>query len=279
MPSNFKKNTARLTNYAVLILICVVVAFPIYWMFLTSISNQRDMYSADPPLLPLRIQTDAFSDLLASSNINNWLINTLIVAGSTSLVTVLISIHGGYSLSRFNFKGATFFGLLLLATQMLPEALIIVPIYIIFRSLQLLESLFALVIINTAFTVPIGIWIMKGYFDTVPREIEDAALVDGCTRLQALYRVILPTSVPAVIAVAVIVFFEAWNEYLFASTLITKQELWVTSVGLASFIGMFITPIEQVMAAALIFTLPALLFYLILQKYIISGLTSGAVRG
>jgi multiple sugar transport system permease protein len=279
MPTRFKKIIARIANYTVIILICIVVAFPLYWMFLTSVSDEKDMYSADPPLLPLRVQTEAFSDLLVSSNIDNWLINTLLVAGSTSVIAVLISIHGGYSLSRFRFQGATLFGLLLLATQMLPEALIIVPIYIIFRSLELLESLFALVVINTAFTVPIGIWIMKGYFDTIPREIEDAALVDGCTRLQALYQVILPTSVPAVIAVAVIVFFEAWNEYLFASTLITRQELWVTSVGLASFMGMFITPIEQVMAAALIFTLPVLLFYLILQRYIISGLTSGAVRG
>jgi multiple sugar transport system permease protein len=120
---------------------------------------------------------------------------------------------------------------------------------------------------------------MKGYFDTVPRELEDAAMVDGCSRLQALYRVILPSTTPAIVAVAVIVFFEAWNEYLFASTLITTQERWVTSVGLASFVGMFITPIEQVMAGALLFTLPVLLFYLLLQRYIIGGLTSGAVRG
>ena len=274
-----KRTLSRVIGYGLVIFLCMVVSFPIYWMFLTSISDEKEMYSANPPLLPLQVQSKAFVNLLDSSNIDNWLVNTLIVAAGTAVAAVFISIHGGYSLSRFRFQGATFFGILLLATQMLPEALIVVPIYIIFRSLELLNSLFALVIINTAFTVPIGIWIMKGYFDTVPREIEDAALVDGCSRLQALYKVILPTSLPAVIAVAVIVFFEAWNEYLFASTLISKQELWVTSVGLASFMGMFTTPIEQVMAAALIFTLPVLLFYLLLQRYIISGLTSGAVRG
>jgi multiple sugar transport system permease protein len=248
-------------------------------MFLTSVSDERAMYSANPPLLPLQPQLDAFADLLQTSGIGGWIVNTLFVASCTAAVVLVISVHGGYSLSRFRFHGATFLALLLLATQMLPEALIVVPIYIIFRFFGLLNSLFALIIINSAFAVPIGIWIMKGYFDTVPRELEDAAMVDGCSRLQALYRVILPSTTPAIVAVAVIVFFEAWNEYLFASTLISTQERWVTSVGLASFVGMFITPIEQVMAGALLFTLPVLLFYLLLQRYIIGGLTSGAVRG
>jgi multiple sugar transport system permease protein len=279
MASISGRRTSRWLLNLLTLAITAVVIFPIYWMFLTSVSDERAMYSANPPLLPLQPQLDAFVDLLQTSGISGWIVNTVFVASCTAAVVLVISIHGGYSLSRFRFRGATFFALLLLATQMLPEALIIVPIYIIFRFFGLLNSLFALIIVNAAFAVPIGIWIMKGYFDTVPRELEDAAMVDGCSRLQALYRVILPSTLPAIIAVAVIVFFEAWNEYLFASTLITTQERWVTSVGLASFVGMFITPIEQVMAGALLFTLPVLLFYLVLQRYIIGGLTSGAVRG
>lgn len=270
---------SRIARYALVIGFCFLAVFPLYWMFVTSVSNEDEMYSSRPPLLPTRVLGEGLADLFEAGDIGRWLVNTMAVASGTSVITVCIAVLGGYSLSRFRFKGAGVTGLLLLATQMLPEALIVVPVYVIFRALGLLNSLFALVLINSAFTVPIGVWILKGYFDTIPVEIEDAALVDGCSRLQALGRIILPNALPAVVAVAVIVFFEAWNEYLFASTLITSQSRWVTSVGLASFIGMFTVPIQQMMAGALVFTLPALLFYAFLQRFIISGLTSGAVKG
>jgi multiple sugar transport system permease protein len=248
-------------------------------MFVTAVSPEREMYSANPPLFPWHIKTKAFSDLLAAGQAGEWLLNSVIVSFCAVAATLVASILSGYGISRFRFRGSTLFGVLLLATQMLPQALIVVPVYIIFRGLHLLNSLFGLVVINLAINVPVATWILKGYFDTVPREIEEAALIDGCTRLQALRRVVLPTALPAVIAVGVIVLIEAWNEYLFATTLITSQRRWVTSVGLASFIGMFTVPIEQVMAGALLFTLPVLVLYFTFQRYIVSGLTGGAVKG
>ncbi len=125
----------------------------------------------------------------------------------------------------------------------------------------------------------IGTWILKNYFDTIPRDLDDAAKVDGCNSVQSLFLVIVPSAIPSIIAVSVIVFFEAWNEYLFSSTLVTKQSAWVASVGLASFIGQYAVPVTQIMAGAIIFCFPALVFYLIFQRYIISGMTSGAVKG
>ena len=272
------RSTQIVTGIAVVCL-CVAAAFPIYWMFVTAVSPEREMFSANPPLIPWHLQTKAFSELLAGGQAGQWLLNSVIVSVCAVAATLVASILSGYGISRFRFRGSTLFGVLLLATQMLPQALIVVPVYIIFRWLHLLNSLFGLVVINLAINVPVATWILKGYFDTVPREIEEAALIDGCTRLQALRRVVLPTALPAVIAVAVIVLIEAWNEYLFATTLITSQRRWVTSVGLASFMGMFTVPIEQVMAGALLFTVPVLILYFALQRYIVSGLTGGAVKG
>jgi multiple sugar transport system permease protein len=279
MARRLRSRPTRIANCALVVCLCAVASFPVYWMFVTAVSPEREMYSANPPLFPWHTKTKAFADLLAAGQAGEWLLNSVIVSFCAVAATLVASILSGYGISRFRFRGSTLFGVLLLATQMLPQALIIVPVYIIFRGLHLLNSLFGLVVINVAINVPVATWILKGYFDTVPREIEEAALIDGCTRLQALWRVVLPTALPAVIAVGVIVLIEAWNEYLFATTLITSQQRWVTSVGLASFIGMFTVPIEQVMAGALLFTLPVLVLYFTFQRYIVSGLTGGAVKG
>jgi multiple sugar transport system permease protein len=279
MARRLRNRPTRIANCALVVCLCAVASFPVYWMFVTAVSPEREMYSANPPLFPWHTKIKAFSDLLAAGQAGEWLLNSVVVSFCAVAATLVASILSGYGISRFRFRGSTLFGVLLLATQMLPQALIVVPVYIIFRGLHLLNSLFGLVVINLAINVPVATWILKGYFDTVPREIEEAALIDGCTRLQALRRVVLPTALPAVIAVGVIVLIEAWNEYLFATTLITSQRRWVTSVGLASFIGMFTVPIEQVMAGALLFTLPVLVLYFTFQRYIVSGLTGGAVKG
>jgi len=127
--------------------------------------------------------------------------------------------------------------------------------------------------------VPVTVWIMKGFFDSIPREIEEAALIDGCSRMSALFRIVLPLSLPAVVAVCVVAFFEGWNEYLFAVTFVSSSDNWVATMGLASFIGELATPLELVMAAAAIFSVAPVAFYLLMQRYIISGLTGGAVKG
>jgi multiple sugar transport system permease protein len=274
-----RRRRGRLGSAASALVVGALVSFPIYWMIVTAISPEQEMYSAHPPLVPHTVLTGAFAALLRGGEAGRWLVNSAVVSLGAVIATLASAILSGYAISRFRFRGATLFSALLLATQMLPQALIIVPIYIIFRWLHLLNSLFGLIVINLAINVPVATWILKGYFDTVPREIEEAALIDGCTRLQALRKVVLPSAMPAVIAVGVIVLIEAWNEYLFATTLITSQSRWVTSVGLASFLGMFTIPIEQVMAGALLFTLPVVVCYFALQRHLVSGITGGAVKG
>jgi multiple sugar transport system permease protein len=260
-------------------LVCAAVLFPAYWMLVTSVRPTRDTISYPPALWPREIRWGAYVELFGTIPIATWLTNTFLVSAGVTLVCLVLSIAGGYALSHFAWRGRSVFGFALLTTQMLPEALLIIPIFVVFRRAGLIDSLPGLVLADAAFVVPVGVWILKSFMDTIPREIREAALIDGCGPIEALWRITLPLSVPALITVSVIAFFDGWNEYLFASTFITTAELRPASVGLASFIGELATPIELVFAATALFTIVPVAFYFLLQRYFVSGLTRGAIKG
>jgi multiple sugar transport system permease protein len=197
----------------------------------------------------------------------------------TMLLCTALSVLGAYALSGLRWRGRPLFGLFLLVTQMLPEVLVLIPIFMIYRKLNMLNSLPALGLIDAAFILPICIWILKGVFDTVPSEVLDAAIVDGCTELSVVWRIILPLTTPGLVAVAVVSFFFAWNEYLYAGILLGDAEFMPASVGLSTLKAIASTPVEQYMAAGLIFSILPVAFYLFMQRYIVSGLTAGAVKG
>jgi multiple sugar transport system permease protein len=176
-------------------------------------------------------------------------------------------------------RGKPAFGLLLLMTQMLPEALVVIPVYAMYRNLGLADSLPALSLVDAAFILPICIWVLKNSFDSIAEEIYEAALIDGCSPLGALIRTLLPLSAPGLVAVSVVAFFYAWNEYLFAVTLVTSPDIRPVAVGLASLKVMLDTPIDRVLAAALFFSVFPVVFYLLIQRYIVTGLSAGAVKG
>jgi len=278
-PTRLRRLPAHVALIALVVAICAGVVFPLYWMLTTSVQTDTALMVPTPSLIPRTLSLQNYAQLFASVPIGLWLRNTLVVALGTVVVSLVLAIFAAYSLSRFRYRGRGFFGLVLLLTQMLPPALFIIPLYMIFRTAHLLDHLVGLILVDSAFLMPIATWVLKGFFDTIPAEIEEAARVDGCSRLGVLRRITLPLALPALVAAAVICFFEAWDEYLFASTLISSQSNWVTSVGLASFIGMLSTPLELVMAAAVVFTIPSVIFFLLMQKYIVSGMTGGAVKG
>jgi multiple sugar transport system permease protein len=269
----------RLALYAAVALVCAAVLFPAYWMLVTSVRPTRETISYPPALWPRDIRWGAYVELFRTIPIATWLTNTFLVSAGVTLVCLVLSIAGGYALSHFAWRGRSVFGFALLTTQMLPEALLIIPIFVVFRRAGLIDSLPGLVLADAAFVVPVGVWILKSFMDTIPREIREAALIDGCGPMGALWRITLPLSVPALITVSVIAFFDGWNEYLFASTFITTAELRPASVGLASFIGELATPVELVFAATALFTVVPVAFYFLLQRYFVSGLTSGAIKG
>ncbi len=268
--------TARIL--AVLVVLGIAV-FPLYWMIVTALTSNADLFGEEARLIPDFSEFGVFVDALAEGKAAGWLRNSLVVAVGTTVLSVGLGIPLGYALSRFSFRGKAVMTLVLLFTQMLPEALMVVPLFSLFRRFDLLDSLTGLVLVNSAFVLPIVALILKGAIDGIPRELEEAARVDGARPFKVLTRVNVPLIAPSIAATAVIAFFHAWNEYVFAVTFIFTADKQPASVGIANFIGELGTPIQTIMAVAFIFTLPAVAFYLFAQKYVVAGMTAGAVKG
>lgn len=256
-----------------------IVAFPLYWMFVTALTSDGDLFSGTPRFFPDFTQIGIFAEALAQGDVARWLLNSFIVATGTMVVSLVLAVPLAYALSRFSFKGKFLVALALLFTQMLPEALLVVPLFAIFRETGLLNSLPGLILADSAFVLPVVALILMGAIDGIPREVDEAARVDGARPPAVLFRILVPLITPAIAAGAVIAFFTAWNEYVFAVTFIYDKNLQPASVGVAGYIGEQDTSIQTIMAVALIFTLPAVAFYLFAQKYVVSGMTAGAVKG
>ncbi|HET8524115.1 MAG TPA: carbohydrate ABC transporter permease [Thermomicrobiales bacterium] len=270
--------------YLLVILVCAVTFFPIYWMIITTIRPTKFNLHYPPKVWPTHVNLTVFRDLFAHESIGRWIVNSTLIALMVTAICVFLAVLGAYVISAMRWRGRSAFAIFLLMTQMLPEALILVPIFEIYQRFPILhislrESLPGVSLIDAAFILPIGVWILKNMFDTIPREVREAAVVDGAGPFRVLFQIVLPLSLPGLVAVGVVAFFYAWNEFLFAQTMITDKANKPASVGLASMITMLDTPIERLLAAGLVFAIPPVIFYIIMQRYIVSGITAGAVKG
>ncbi|MCL3861612.1 carbohydrate ABC transporter permease [Actinotalea sp. K2] len=267
--------SARIIGVLVILGIAV---FPLYWMFVTSLTSNQALFGSSAQMFPDLTRLGTYGEAL-SGNVLRWLMNSTIIAAGTCLLTAVLALPFAYALSRFRFRWKSIIVIGLFLTQMLPEALLVVPLFALFRILDLLNSLVGLILVCTAFVLPIVVFILKGAIDGIPRELEESARIDGCRPFGILTRIYLPLIAPTIAATAVISFFSGWNEYVFAVTFAFDPAMQPMSVGLASFIGELSTPVQTVMAVAVMYTLPAVAFYLFAQKYVVSGMTAGAVKG
>jgi multiple sugar transport system permease protein len=277
--SNARKYAGKALYYGLVILVVAITFFPIYWMILSVIRPTEYSTVYPPKFYPQSISLAPFREIFNGYDIGRWLINSAIVSSIATVICLVLSVLGAYTISMLRWKGRTLFAAFLLVTQMLPETLIIVPVFRLFTDLGLRENLVAVAAIDAAFILPIGVWVLKNLFDTVPHEVREAALVDGAGPIRVLIQIVLPMTLPGLVAVGVVAFFYAWNEYLFAQTMITKNNLKPASAGLASMITMLDTPIERLLAAGLIFAIPPVIFYIFMQRYIVAGISAGAVKG
>jgi multiple sugar transport system permease protein len=279
-PPRFRFKGGKTIQIAVLILVCAVIVFPMYWMLLSTVQPYKYSLVYSPSLIVRGIVLTPFHDIFSDFAMGQWLWNSTQVAAMVTVVCLCLSMLGAYALSKLKWTAKPAFGFFILVTQMMPGAIIIVPVLRLYRNLGLINSLPALAFVQAAFALPICVWILKNVFDSVPGEVMEAALTEGCGEMGVLARVMLPLSVPGLVAVCVVAFFFSWNEYLFASTLITTDSgLLPGSVGLTTLIGLYSTPIQTLLAGALVFSLPPVVFYIVIQRYMISGLTAGAVKG
>lgn len=274
-----RKRLRKYSTYIPLLLACAISLFPFYWLINTSLQPIETLFVWPPKAFPTLSPLSTYWNYFTKSNISRWMLNSLYVGGVATLVSTVCAIPAAYAISRFRFKGRSFSIFMVLFTQMLPPVLLVIPIYIIFARAGLTNTLEALIFINIATTLPIGVWFLKGFFDSLPREVEESAIIDGCGVLGVMIRVLLPILKPGIVATATWSFIIAWDEYLYAYTLIENNQLWTVSVGLASYMGQYSTPWNEIMSGAAIATLPVLVLFALFQKHLVGGLTGGAVKG
>ena len=256
----------------------LALVFPTVWIFLTSIRPEQEVFSDTFRLISSTITFDSYRTLLATTTFATYIRNSLVVSLITTLVAVSISLLAAYSFSRrrFRFRGALL--ITVVFSQLFPYVILITPIYVIFYHLKLVNTSLGLIIAYVATTVPFCVYMLLGYLDSVPRELDEAAIIDGCSTLSVIWSVVLPVAWPGVAATAIYSFAQAWNEYLIALTLVTRNELKTVPVGLASFFGEYTTRWDLVMTASVLATVPTLIIFLILQRQLVSGLAAGAVK-
>jgi multiple sugar transport system permease protein len=265
--------------YTTLVFLLASVVFPFFWMVKTSIETGRSLFSYPPHLLPAITSIEGYRTVLEQTPVGLWLWNSFIVASVSTLLALTAGVSGAYGLSRFRYRGKRMLALVILTTQMMPPLVLIIPIYTIFIQLGLIDNLFGLILGNFAFSLPVVIWMMKSIFDSIPFEIEEAARIDGASWFCVLTRITVPIALTGLIATGIFTFLAGWDEFMLARTIVTSTSKWVGAVGLASFIGAYVTPWDQILAAATIFTLPPVLLFLAVQKYFIAGLGAGGVKG
>ncbi len=262
-------------------LVCVFAVFPFVWILSTSFKPAAEIYKV-PSLMPDNLTLEGYRNILMSSarqfDFKQWLANSVTVASITTAFSLVIAALGGYGLSRFRFGGRKTLSYSILITQVIPGSLLLIPLYVILNLMGLINSLMALVLAYTTFAVPFCTWMMKGFFDTIPKSLDEAAVMDGCGHFQTFLAIVMPLTVPGLLATGLFSFINGWNEYLFASILVQRYNKWTITVGLASFVGQYSTNWAAVMAGATIITVPVILAFLFLQRYLVSGMTAGAVK-
>lgn len=266
-------------RYLLVLALIVIAGFPVYWMIVTALATNAQLYGSGQVPWPQLQNLPALVAALGAVPVVSWLINSSVIAAGAAVLSLILGACLGYALSRFRFRGRGLVSFLLFMTQVLPEATLLVPLYAMFISLGLLNNLLGLILANVGFACPVAAFVLKGAMDAIPYEIEESAAIDNCPRIGVLTMIVLPLIMPSLAAAAVIAFFAGWSEYLFASTFLLDRSLWPASVGLASFVGQIETPLPTVMGAALLFSIPAIVFFLLVQRRIVAGLTAGAVKG
>jgi len=269
----------RIGLYAAVIVTCGLILFPVYWLVVTALSPADSLHALPPKFWPDVPQWGIFQRIMDERPILLWLGNSTLAALGSVALSMVVSVFAGYSLSRFRVRGGQSLGLFILIAKMLPATLLVIPLFGIFRSLNLIGSLWSIVLAHATLIVPFSTWMLKGYFDTIPRELEQAAMVDGCSPFGAMIRVILPVATPGLAATALYGFVLSWSDYAYARTFLTNaQTNWTANLGITTMKGEYITDWNEISAASVLVAVPIIVIYLFLERYLVGGLTAGAEK-
>ncbi len=271
--------------YAAAVLVALVILAPPAWLFISSVSSQNELLSVPVHWIPQEPTWERYIQIIQATGSDSAavfrgsLINSLIVAAAVTVICVVIGSLAAYSFARMQFAGHGNLLYVLLISYTLPPIMLLVPLYSIMGDLGLTDSLSGLILVYSALIMPFAVWIMRGYFQTIPRELEDAAMTDGCTRLGSLIRIVLPLSVPGLVATSLFCFLLSWEEFLIALIFTSSPEAKTIPVAIAEFTGRHAIDFGMMAAGGIIAAIPPVLIALVFQRYLVSGLSSGAVKG
>ena len=265
--------------YATILVAAVVTIFPFYWMLNTALKPHSEVFLSPPTFVSANWSLAAFTTLLVERPFARYFLNSLVVSAGSTLLSVTLAALAAYGFTRFHIRGASALIVFLLFTKMLPETLLIIPYFRLMSELGLINSYLALILAYSSFALPFSVWMLIGFFRSIPREIDEAAIMDGATRLVVFWRVILPLARPGLVAVALFTFLVSWNAYVWALVLTTDPSMFVLSVGIANMVGEYRVQWNELMAAAVIAALPVIVLFAFLERYLVSAITAGAVKG
>lgn len=262
-----------------LVILILWAVLPFLWMVSTAFKTTEETYTSPPLWIPHHPTIKNFLYIVKRGAFLTYFRNSVTVAVSTTVISIILSSLAGYSFSRFKFFGGHSLLLLFLITQMFPGALLIIPLFQIIKFLKLLNTLYALILSHITFSLPLCTWLMKGFFDQIPRELEEAAMIDGCSRISAMIYIIFPLAFPGIIAASIFSFIGSWDEFIFALTFTSSDEVRTLPIGLQRFIGSYEIYWNHLGAASVLTTIPVIILFLFIQKYMVKGLTAGSVKG
>lgn len=258
---------------------CCLILAPFLWMISTSLKEPAEVVLREPTIIPRTLAVQNYVDAFNRGNFGRYFVNSVVVSLAVTLISLAIATLSGYAFARYPLRGGKAILLGILATQMFPAILLAIPLYILIRNLGLLNSLLGLILVYTSFALPFCVWMLRNYFLTIPKELEESAMVDGATRLRALRSVVLPVAMPGIAATGIFSFILSWNEFLYANTFISSADRRTLPVGLQSLIGEFTTDWGLLMAGAVITTMPIVVIFFFVQRRLTQGLAAGAVKG
>ncbi len=275
----FKRVVGKILFYALVFVIAAYALLPVLWGLSTSLKSEVEVYSLSPSFIPAKPTLDNYRQVFGDADMMAYLRNTVIIAISSTIISVMVAIFGAYGFSRFKFPGRA--GLLysILFTRVLPRVCLLVPFYITLSNMKLVNSYRGLVLVYLIIGMPITIWLLKGYIDALPEEVEEAAQIDGCNSLQVLFKIVVPMVAPALASISMFAFILAWNEFLFPLLIAKDTSTRPISVGLAFYIDEVGIQWGPMLAASIVMSVPAIGVFSFAQKYIIAGLSEGAVKG
>lgn len=275
----FKNGLKFFYLYLPLILVTLFIMFPFYWTFVTALKREADIYKIPIQYFPFPITFHNFAFAWENVGFSTFFRNSFLVSIISIVIIVFCSVLIGYALNRFNFRGKAAFLLLMLSTQFIPQTMLIIPLFIIFKNMNLINNLGSLICTYITFQIPFNAIIMRGFVGNIPFALEEAAMVDGCGRLKAIYLTVLPILLPGLIATGAFAFIGCWNEFMSALMFINSKELFTIPVGLNYMQGQYDINYGALAAGSIIALIPPILMFAYVQKYLVSGLSAGSVKG